>query len=485
MNQKYDIFISYRRRDAGEKAEHLKDLLESKYEGRISFDRENLTGLFASELIQRIDTCKDFLLVIAQDSFQYVEKDFEEERVELYRYLATCTQQDFEAKIDELGPNANLDFVRVEMARALQRKDLNIIPIVPQSTESFKFAELNLPPDIVRIKSYEAIFYSDNADALFKDIVPKLLPHLKSRRDIPFKGLLYTIISLLLIIVLAWGGWKYYEYDVNTKKISLQNEIVTYFEEKGMDKILNQNISFAPNVSLEQLQVINEILHKMILVEGGTFMQGAPMNADGTYDSDVDTLLDIPQSLQTVNTFYMAQYEMSIKEWNEIMKREYEVDSSMYPITLISFDECVEFVNTLYNMTGLKFNLPTETQWEYAARGGDRQQDTKFAGSNNPEKIAWYAKNSKNQLLVCDGVNYSIDPNALDIFNMSGNVSEWCYTLFRPYNPQVINPDTTAMVIRGGAYDSPSDELTVYHRSPMKSTAEATNVGLRLVLNKY
>lgn len=66
-DNRYDIFISYRRRDAGDKAEHLKDLLESKFKGRISFDRENLTGLFDIALARRIDRCKDFLLVIGKN----------------------------------------------------------------------------------------------------------------------------------------------------------------------------------------------------------------------------------------------------------------------------------------------------------------------------------------------------------------------------------------------------------------------------------
>ena len=82
----YDIFISYRRNDSGGKAEHLKDLLEPKFRGRISFDRENLTGLFEVSLVRRIDACRDFLLILGLKSLDFREDKFTLEQVELYRY---------------------------------------------------------------------------------------------------------------------------------------------------------------------------------------------------------------------------------------------------------------------------------------------------------------------------------------------------------------------------------------------------------------
>lgn len=110
MKSTYDIFISYRRTDSGDKAEHLKDLLEPKFRGRISFDRENLTGLFDVSLVQRIDGCRDFLLIMGRNSLDFAEEDFRPGRVDLYRYLATCSQQEFGKKIEELGPQADIDF---------------------------------------------------------------------------------------------------------------------------------------------------------------------------------------------------------------------------------------------------------------------------------------------------------------------------------------------------------------------------------------
>ena len=180
QEKKYDIFISYRRKDTGQRAEHLKDLLDNDYKDRISFDRENLTGLFDVELARRIDTCVDFLLLIDEKSLVYTEKDNSDESICLYNYLATASIDDFEAKINELGPEYPLDFVRIEIARALHRRDANIIPIVPETSDKFNFAKLYLPKDIVGLKRYDAIFFSKNKDSLFKDILNKLRHHLKT-----------------------------------------------------------------------------------------------------------------------------------------------------------------------------------------------------------------------------------------------------------------------------------------------------------------
>ena len=482
--KRYDIFISYRRKGAGDRAEHLKDLLDAKYKDRISFDRENLSGKFAPKLIKRIDTCKDFLLLLSQDSLCYKEKDFEPDKVELYNYLAKCSQADFERKIEELGVNADLDFVRVEVARALQRKDLNIIPIVPQSSDTFKFADLRLPPDIERVKGYEAIFYSDNVDALFKDVVPKIRLHLKSKPDVPMKTLIYLLMVILLIGLAAWGYKVWSDIQTDKQKSELMGEIEACMEEKGIEKTLHQQLSFDPDISIEKLQVVNEILQDMVLVEGGTFMQGAAPNADGTYDFEVCTECEVPQHEQSVSTFYMAQYEVSVKEWCEVMNRSYNPDSCMYPVVDVSFDECKLFVESLRNLSGLNFSLPTESEWECAARGGVYNDTTTFAGASEPLEVANFSDNSRGKILICDAYNYELKPNSLDLFNMSGNVSEWCDTHYYSYDPTIIVPDENSMVIRGGSYTSPRWELAVYHRSPMNPASRAKNVGLRLVINE-
>ena len=182
-NNIYDIFISYRRGDTTDKAEHLCTLLEKYYEDRVSFDKENLQGTFDIELAKRIDACTDFILVVGKNSLNY-KKPFISEDVDLYNFLAKASIDEFEKKLLELGVSKKLDFFRIEIARALQQKGrgINIIVVAPYSDAEFDFSKLLLPPDIEQVLREEAVFYHIHKDAHFKDIRHKLYTKLKTKR---------------------------------------------------------------------------------------------------------------------------------------------------------------------------------------------------------------------------------------------------------------------------------------------------------------
>ena len=472
-DHKYDIFISYRRRDAGDKAEHLKDLLEPKYKDRISFDRENLTGLFDVALARRIDRCNDFLLVVGKNSLLFEDKDFEQGQVDLYNYLGSCTQQEFEQKIIELGPDASVDFVRIEIARALRRKDLNIIPVVPETTETFNFSKLNLPEDIVGIKRYEAVFYSDNPDALFKDVVPKILPRLRTKPSSFLRKAGFVMASVLFVALLIACLWQIKQHRIEQKKQSLRVET-------ALDG--QHYLNWSEGITLEQLEAVNHILENMVKIEGGTYMMGAAPNTDGGYDDDVDVELETPQTQQTVETFWMCKYEVSVGEWCNMMEDKFDKQQIDMPQTNVSLDDCQAFCEKLSNLTGLDFRLPTEAEWEYAARGGVTPDGTKYAGREHPDEVAWFEKTSGGKPHVCDAANSPMHPNGCNLFDMSGNVSEWCDSDFRPYRADVPIIDPEAKVIRGGNFDSESYAITVYHRDGMNAHEKAPTIGLRLVI---
>lgn len=472
---RYEIFISYRRKDTGDKAEHLKDLLESRYKGRISFDRENLTGLFDVALARRIDGCKDFLLVMGKKSLEFKEEDFAQKQVDLYTFLGTCNQSEFVQKIEELGPDAPIDFVRIEIARALNRKDLNIIPVVPESTTSFKFSQLNLPKDISGIKRYEAVFYSDNPDALFKDVIPKILPRLRTKPPTLLKRILAISIIVIIAAISYIGVRQLREWQQDKAKQALMVETAL-----GGEQYLNWSI----DITLEQLEAVNHILGNMVKVEGGTFMMGAAPHADGSYDEDVDEELEVPQMQKTVDDFWVCKYEVSVSEWGRVMGEDYDKQKADMPRTDVSFNDCLAFCKKLSNLTGLGFRLPTEEEWEYAARGGAMSDSTKYAGSDNPDEVAWYGRNANGKPHGCNAYHSPMRPNGANLYDMSGNVSEWCNTDFRPYNPHLQIVDEEAKVIRGGNYDSEPYAITVYHREPMNAHEKATTIGLRLVIGR-
>ncbi len=481
--KKYDIFISYRRKDTGDKAEHLKDLLDKTgFENRVSFDRENLTGLFDVELARRIDHCKDFLLVIGPNSFNYDEDDFTPEQVELYNQLGSCSQADFKKKIIEMGPNAHLDFMRIEIARALHREGLNLIPIVPQSSDSFNFSKIKLPDDIADIKRHEAVFFSDNPDALFKDVIPKIVPRLKSKPKHPLRKALIPIGAIVLIGVITLVGITSHRNRVAKEKEALEAKCIAIFDEKGIKLSCGQEINCDKDITVGQLQALVSILENMAEVEGGSFMQGAAPNPDGSYDDLVCQRQETPQVTQKVPTFFINEYEVSVAEWSGIMGLKHDEETASMPMTDVSFEDCQKFVERLSNLSGLNFVLPTETEWEFAARGGTEPDSTRFAGSDNPDEVAWYAGNSGNRAHVRNDIKGGLDCNALNLYDMSGNVCEWCDTPFRPYNPDIPTPDPNAMVVRGGYYGSEPYELTVYHRDPMNRNTPAANIGLRLAI---
>ena len=178
MSKNFEIFISYRRRETADKAEHLFSLLEmAGYKGQVSFDRENFDGRFDLEILQRLDDCKDFIVVLAPETLA----ELNEEDTHWYEKLARCSVSEFSRIETEMNASgASLDFVRFEIARAIA-KGKHIIPVVPVNTPEYNFDRLVLPNDIVDIKRYDAVFYSDNRDALFKDVVPKILPRLHTK----------------------------------------------------------------------------------------------------------------------------------------------------------------------------------------------------------------------------------------------------------------------------------------------------------------
>ncbi len=447
MKQKYDIFISYRRRDAGDKAEHLKDLLEPFYKNRISFDRENLTGLFNSQLIKRIDTVKDFLLVLGKQSLCYSDGDFSTEQVKLYNELASLSEEEFAKRIIEVEKQTPVDYVRIEIGRALRRKNLHIIPIVPERSYDYNFASLNLPEDISQIKGYEAVFYSDSPDALFKDVLPKVRKHMQSKSDFIVNKSALAVIFTVLVVAIGLGGYLFLNNANAARKEAKRKEMMSTLEENY--QLYGLNFYDNDTISIPEMAAIEDILDKMKEV--------------------------IPDSL------YMGMYEVTIGQWARIMNQSYAPEDSVIPKTNVSYGECLAFADKLYTLTNIPFELPTEEDWEYAARGGNiNYTATLYSGSNHIDSVAWYKGNSGSKKHKCDG---SLFPNQCGIFDMSGNVSEICNS---PYYKDATDEKQMAFkVLRGGNYSSSAEEVTIGSRAPFEQNDKGNDkVGLRLIIRK-
>ncbi len=218
--------------------------------------------------------------------------------------------------------------------------------------------------------------------------------------------------------------------------------------------------------------------YPMVKVDGGTFIMGSNQ-------TDEDDCL--PHTV-TLSDFYIGQFEVSQGFWTKIMNdnpSEYQDvdDINNFPVENVSFEEVQVFINRLNNKTGKSFSLPTEAQWEFAARGGNQSKGTNFAGSQYPNNI-WFDKNNPVMLKFPPSVN------ELGIYQMSGNVAEWCLDyynrMFYSQSNKSKNPLNTkannSRVVRGGSFDDTDPEyVTVYYRN---SSNDATGyIGFRLVVN--
>lgn len=444
MKRKYDIFISYRRRDAGDKAEHLKDLLEPFYKGRISFDRENLSGRFNTQLIERIDTVRDFLLVLGRNSLAFAPEDFTPERVRLYRELTSLSEEAFAARIAQVERHTPIDYVRIEIGRALRRADLHIIPVVPERSAEYCFSSLPLPDDIAPIKGYEAVFYSDSPDALFKDVLPKVRKHLASRADVRVDRTLPLLLTGVAAVALGLGLF-FYQGSARRARLEQQRRdmmarLETTYRSLGLNFFGNDTLSLA------EMGAVAEILDKMQPV--------------------------VPDSL------LVGRYEVTQGQWARIMHQPCAPADSLMPKTGVSYGDCLNFADRLYMLTNIPFELPTEEDWDYAARGGRDVAPTRYAGSDCADSVAWYAGNSGGTSHKCDGALY---PNACGLFDMSGNVGEICNS---PYDREARDGRQMACkVVRGGNYSSPAGDVAIDARVPLDQNDKGNEkTGFRLII---
>ena len=226
-----------------------------------------------------------------------------------------------------------------------------------------------------------------------------------------------------------------------------------------------------------QVFEVKDTKFTMVKVETGSFMMGS----DSKWEHPT------PFHEVKISEFYIGQTEVTQELWETVMgTMPQNWKGLQLPIETVSWYDCQEFIKKLNEMTGQQFRLPTEAEWEYAARGGNRSRGYLYSGSDNIDDVSWYEKNSNGGTHIVA----TKAPNELGIYDMSGNVREWCndgmsysyYEISPLVNPQGPSSGFTYRVHRGGEWS----ESKIYSETGARGCGHPDKgtkyVGFRLAL---
>ena len=250
------------------------------------------------------------------------------------------------------------------------------------------------------------------------------------------------------------GGKKSGEKTIN---VSMQGEAVP-----AVTLAFHENKTFA----------VNGVSFNMVYVEGGTFQMGSNDGEDW----------EKPVHEVTLSNYYIGQTEVTQELWQAVMgSNPSDFKGAKNPVNNVSWNYCQEFIKKLNKLTKQNFRLPTEAEWEFAARGGNKSRGYKYSGSDNLGSVAWYKDNSSSAVNPVG----SKSPNELGLYDMSGNVWEWCADWYSSYSSSSqINPmgysSGSNRVVRGGSWGSGAAYCRVAKRVSYTPAGSDNDLGLRL-----
>ena len=517
----YDVFISYRRDGGGATAGRINDMLTADGYS-VSYDVDTLReGRFDEQLLVRIEQCQDFILVVDKNCF---------------------------ARTVDPATNPKDDWLWQELSYALRLKK-NIIPVLLAGASFPK----QLPEDINNVRfcngpkyvhEYFDSFYTKlkaflhayprlaNPQSAGTFTQTSMMPCLKLKADMDCVFYLdgeehsHLKAGIIQKIPLAKGEYELMFVSDNNGTDRLELE----FEMPEVDKLMKVNLLEVMNNRVqkekeakrladekrkaEEAQRLAEerrreaerkaaeeerkrreaeerakkptftvggVSFKMIRVEGGTFTMGATREQGSDAYDDEKPTHDV-----TLSSYSIGETLVTQELWQAVMGgNPSRFKGVQRPVEKVSWYDCQDFIKKLNELTGKAFRLPTEAEWEYAARGGKQSKGYKYSGSNDINEVAWYLGNSSSQTHPVKEKK----PNELGIYDMSGNVWEWCQDSWGSYSssPQTNPTGPTSgsdRVGRGGSWCNGAVGCRLSFRGD-NDPGDASNIlGLRLALSE-
>ncbi|MDY3272767.1 MAG: SUMF1/EgtB/PvdO family nonheme iron enzyme [Prevotella sp.] len=291
--------------------------------------------------------------------------------------------------------------------------------------------------------------------------------------------------------VVACDGYDSEEGTVKLKASTPSNLQITLSKEAVA---IQQNIVSQPAVAQQpvvQAPIANSynitipvkdgISIDMVRVEAGTFTMGATAEMKKPMDHEKPT-----HRVTLTNDYYIGKYEVTQALWQTVMgNNPSKFKGDNLPVEQVSWDDCQDFLSKLNRITGKTFRLPTEAEWEYAARGGNKSRGYQYSGSNNLLDVAWFWDNSGCRTHAVG----TKQANELGIYDMSGNVWEWCQDWYGAYSSSsLVNPtganSGSYRVYRGGCWIKYAGDCLSSCRYYYKPDHRDSDLGLRLVLSE-
>ena len=346
---------------------------------------------------------------------------------------------------------------------------------------------LTIPSDITEIKTYAFYKCSSLISVTIHDKVTSIGP--SAFYDCPLLTELYCKPTTPP----ALGGASVFDNGASTRKIYVPSgSVETYKTATNWSEYASQIVAdpTPSNVASYVENASCDLNMKMIWVEGGMFTMGATAEqGSDSYDDEK------PTHIVTIDSYYIAECEVTQAQWKKIMGRTISeqrdlrgTSSSLYgvgddyPVYYVNYDDAKEFCTKLSQLTGKTYSLPTEAQWEYAARGGNKSKGYKYSGSSTIGSVSWYSGNAGS---TAHPIKQK-QPNELGLYDMSGNIYEWCSDWFGSYtsasqtNPTGVSSGTYR-VMRGGSWQHAQTSSRVSDRGSYIPSTRGLDAGLRIV----